>query len=147
MLQNMPKNTATHTLHTFTSSHKSEHTYMNIIIMKTHYILNFYQKTYPTYNNRWELVTGTCKGEHSQFSDQNSTESLGFLGKGNKRKKTHNFFLRLKHFKSDLKCCQLPQKTNASPKKLIRKRLKNAFALRFQFSFSFEFLCASSSSE
>ena len=28
---------------------------MNIIITKTHYIPKFYQQTFPTYNNKWEL--------------------------------------------------------------------------------------------
>ena len=31
--------------------HNSEHTYIKIIITKAHYIPNFYQQTYPTYDS------------------------------------------------------------------------------------------------
>ena len=81
MLQDMPKNTATHTLHTFSSSHKSEYTEMYIIIMKTHYIPNFYQQTYPTYDSMGSSDKDMQWGTTLVFGID-SSEPYESLGKG-----------------------------------------------------------------
>ena len=69
-------------------SHNFEHTYINIIITKIHFIP--IKHTQPMI--RCKLVKRTCNGKQPQFSKQICLNLKGSLGKGTKREDNPNLF-------------------------------------------------------